>query len=133
MTHHTAKELPQDLQVMSPAPASAHDAPTESSKETDHAFALGSNLFTSGALYDEHVEPSIRDATRHGYWRCQDRRRPCSRHGCQRRAPLRLGDPVLDALALREPDLSRYDQLVPPALTRDPGTPATVAEDDHDP
>jgi hypothetical protein len=25
-------------------------------------------------------------------------------------APLRLGDPVLDALALREPDLSLYDQ-----------------------
>jgi transposase len=48
-------------------------------------------------------------------------------------APLRLGDPVLDALALREPDLSLYDQLVPPPLTRDPGTPATVAEDDHDP
>ncbi|HEX2692207.1 MAG TPA: hypothetical protein VHN14_36605 [Kofleriaceae bacterium] len=41
--------------------------------------------------------------------------------------------PVLDALALREPDLSLYDQLVPSPLTRDPGTPATVAEDDHDP
>jgi transposase len=48
-------------------------------------------------------------------------------------APLRLGDPVLDGLALREPDLSLYDQLVPPPMTRDPGTPATVAEDDHDP
>lgn len=33
-------------------------------------------------------------------------------------APLRLGDPVLDALALREPDLSRYDQLVPQPMTR---------------
>lgn len=48
-------------------------------------------------------------------------------------APLRLGDPALDALALREPDLSLYDQLVPPPLTRDPATPATVAEDGHDP
>lgn len=48
-------------------------------------------------------------------------------------APLRLGDPVLDALALREPDLSLYDQLFPPPMTRDPCTPATVAEDDHDP
>ena len=37
--------------------------------------------------------------------------------------PLRLGDPVLDALALREPDLSIYDQLVAPAMTLDPGTP----------
>jgi hypothetical protein len=46
---------------------------------------------------------------------------------------LRLGDPVLDAFALREPDLSIYDQLVPSPMTRDPGTPATVAEDDHDP
>jgi transposase len=45
---------------------------------------------------------------------------------------LRLGDPVLDAFALREPDLSIYDQLVPLPMTRDPGTPAAVAEDDDD-
>lgn len=39
-------------------------------------------------------------------------------------APLRLGDPALDALSFREPDLSRYDALVPPSMTRDPGEPA---------
>jgi len=37
--------------------------------------------------------------------------------------PLRLGDPELDALHFREPDLSVYDQLVPPPMTRDPGEP----------
>jgi hypothetical protein len=47
-------------------------------------------------------------------------------------APLRLGDPVLDALALREPDLSRYDQLVPPPMTRDPGAPPPGADEDPD-
>jgi len=47
-------------------------------------------------------------------------------------APLRLGDPVLDALALREPDLSRYDQLVPQPMTRDPGAPPTSADEDPD-
>jgi len=36
-------------------------------------------------------------------------------------APLRLGDPVLDALSFREPDLSIYDQVVPTPMTRDPG------------
>jgi len=40
-------------------------------------------------------------------------------------APLRLGDPVLDALSFREPDLSVYDQLVPAPMTRDPGDPPT--------
>jgi len=35
--------------------------------------------------------------------------------------PLYLGDPALDSIALREPDLSLYDQLVAPAMTRDPG------------
>ena len=39
-------------------------------------------------------------------------------------APLRLGDPVLDAISFREPDLSVYDQLVPTPMTRDPGTPS---------
>ena len=34
--------------------------------------------------------------------------------------PLRLGNPALDSIVLREPDLSTYD---PPALTRDPGAP----------
>jgi hypothetical protein len=38
-------------------------------------------------------------------------------------APLRLGDPVLDALSLRDPDLSLYDELVPVPMTRDPGAP----------
>jgi transposase len=47
-------------------------------------------------------------------------------------APLRLGDPVLDALALREPDLSRYDQLVPQPMTRDPGPPPPSADEDPD-
>jgi hypothetical protein len=35
--------------------------------------------------------------------------------------PLRLGDPALDGISLREPDLSLYDQLVAPVMTRDPG------------
>jgi len=47
-------------------------------------------------------------------------------------APLRLGDPVLDALALREPDLSLYDQLVPTPMTLDPGNPSHVDEDNHE-
>jgi hypothetical protein len=39
-------------------------------------------------------------------------------------APLRLGDPTIDALAFREPDLSRYDLRPPPTqLTLDPGEP----------
>ena len=41
--------------------------------------------------------------------------------------PLRLGNPTLDGIVLREPDLSVYD---PPALTRDPG--GTDHEDDHE-
>jgi hypothetical protein len=46
--------------------------------------------------------------------------------------PLRLGDPVLDALSLREPDLSLYDQLVPQSMTRDPGAlPNTDEESDE--
>lgn len=35
--------------------------------------------------------------------------------------PLYLGDPALDSIALREPDLGLYDQLVSPSMTRDPG------------
>ncbi len=35
--------------------------------------------------------------------------------------PLRLGDPVLDAISFREPDLSLYDRLVATRLTLDPG------------
>jgi transposase len=46
-------------------------------------------------------------------------------------APLRLGDPVIDALSLRDPDLSLYDELVPSPMTRDPGAPP-VAEEDTD-
>lgn len=37
--------------------------------------------------------------------------------------PLYLGDPALDGIVLREPDLGLYDQLVAPAMTRDPGEP----------
>jgi transposase len=37
--------------------------------------------------------------------------------------PLRLGDPELDSLSFREPDLSAYDQLIPAPMTRDPGEP----------
>jgi hypothetical protein len=46
--------------------------------------------------------------------------------------PLRLGDPVLDALSFREPDLSVYDQLVPTPMTRDPGEPPTAPGGDHE-
>ncbi|HEV7749951.1 MAG TPA: hypothetical protein VGO71_00320, partial [Baekduia sp.] len=45
-------------------------------------------------------------------------------------APLRLGDPVLDALALREPDLARYDQRVPQPMPRDPGALPPDADED---
>jgi hypothetical protein len=37
--------------------------------------------------------------------------------------PLHLGAPALDGISLREPDLALYDQLVAPAMTRDPGEP----------
>jgi transposase len=37
--------------------------------------------------------------------------------------PLRLGDPELDAISFREPDLSIYDDIVPPPMTLDPGNP----------
>jgi hypothetical protein len=35
--------------------------------------------------------------------------------------PLHLGNPALDGISLREPDLAMYDQLVSPTMTRDPG------------
>jgi transposase len=38
-------------------------------------------------------------------------------------APLRLGDPAIDAVHFAEPDLSAYDRLVPASMTRDPGEP----------
>jgi len=44
-------------------------------------------------------------------------------------APLRLGDPVLDALSLRDPDLSLYDEFVPTPMTRDPGEPPLPDEE----
>jgi transposase len=48
--------------------------------------------------------------------------------------PLYLGDPALDGIALREPDLSLYDQLVAPAMTRDPGElPPGPPADNGDP
>ena len=40
--------------------------------------------------------------------------------------PLRLGDPAIDSLSLREPDLSTYDRL-PDTLMRDPGEPPPSA------
>jgi transposase len=47
--------------------------------------------------------------------------------------PLRLGDPALDCISLREPDLSLYDQLVAPAMTRDPGDLPDVPTTQGDP
>jgi transposase len=44
--------------------------------------------------------------------------------------PLRLGDPVLDAISFAEPDLSRYDRLA--ERTRDPGEPAGEHQADED-
>jgi len=38
-------------------------------------------------------------------------------------APLRLGDPELDAISFREPDLAAYDNLVPTRKTLNPGEP----------
>jgi transposase len=38
-------------------------------------------------------------------------------------APLRLGNPELDGLNFEEPDLSVYDDLIPPTKTLDPGEP----------
>ena len=43
-------------------------------------------------------------------------------------APLRLGNDELDAISLPEPDLSVYDQLSPPPMTRDPGEPSPQTE-----
>jgi hypothetical protein len=48
-------------------------------------------------------------------------------------APLRLGDPALDAIAFGEPDLSVYDRLVGPSMTLDPGTPPEAPEREQDP
>jgi hypothetical protein len=42
--------------------------------------------------------------------------------------PLYLGDPALDGISLREPDLSLYDRLVAPAMTRDPGELPTLTD-----
>ena len=48
--------------------------------------------------------------------------------------PLRLGDPSIDTLSLREPDLALYDELVPTPMTRDPGPPPiTTADQEPDP
>lgn len=47
-------------------------------------------------------------------------------------APLRLGDPVLDALSFREPDLSIYDELVATPMTRDPGEPPATEDSDEE-
>ena len=42
--------------------------------------------------------------------------------------PLRLGDPELDDISFREPDLSLYDELVHPPKTLDPGEPPAEQE-----
>lgn len=42
--------------------------------------------------------------------------------------PLRLGDPELDAVSFREPDLEQYDRLVASRVTRDPGDIPPVEE-----
>jgi len=44
-------------------------------------------------------------------------------------APLRLGNEELDAISLPEPDLSVYDDLSAPRMTRDPGTPPPTIEE----
>jgi hypothetical protein len=41
--------------------------------------------------------------------------------------PLRLGDPELDGLHFRDPDLAVYDRLIPANMTRDPGEPQESA------
>lgn len=46
--------------------------------------------------------------------------------------PVRLGKPELDEISLHEPDLSLYDQLARPAMTRDPGDPPPVPEEPSD-
>ena len=43
-------------------------------------------------------------------------------------APLRLGNPELDNLCFGEPDLSVYDDFVPPRKTLDPGEPPDPEE-----
>jgi hypothetical protein len=43
--------------------------------------------------------------------------------------PLYLGDPALDSISLREPDMSLYDRLVAPAMTRDPGDLPTAPDE----
>lgn len=44
-------------------------------------------------------------------------------------APLRLGDPVLDAISLSEPDLAVYDDIAARRPLRDPGEPPRDAAD----
>jgi hypothetical protein len=44
--------------------------------------------------------------------------------------PLRVGDPVLDAISVAEPDLSRCDRLA--QRTRDPGEPAREDQSDEE-
>ncbi len=38
-------------------------------------------------------------------------------------APLRLGNPALDALTVREPDLAHYDEIGAARALLDPGVP----------
>ena len=46
-------------------------------------------------------------------------------------APLRLGDPELDNIRFREPDLSFCDTLYPAEKTLDPGSPASRGQTDE--
>jgi transposase len=48
-------------------------------------------------------------------------------------APLRLGDPALDAIAVREPDLSVYDEIGTARALRDPGDPPCSSGDKEQP
>jgi transposase len=50
--------------------------------------------------------------------------------------PIVLGDPELDGIHFNDPDLSIYDDLVPPWMTRDPrgaGDTHTKSDEDNDP
>lgn len=42
---------------------------------------------------------------------------------------LRLGDPVLDAITLPEPDLTRYDDISQRRPLRDPGDPPQASDE----
>jgi transposase len=47
-------------------------------------------------------------------------------------APLRLGDPALDAITVREPDLGVYDEIGAARALLDPGDPSPPTTTDHE-